>query len=115
MGESGVISAVDADVLRAYCEAVSRYIYAAMTLESAGPLVVARGTGARRGELVKNPLHQVVRDEALLLRAFARELGLTPTARADLQSPRAEGSMFEELERVLPVRARLRAMVGDDE
>jgi phage terminase small subunit len=33
---------------------------------------------------VKNPLHQIVRDNAILLRAFARELGLTPSARTGL-------------------------------
>jgi phage terminase small subunit len=40
--------------------------------------------GARSGELVKNPLHQIVRDNAILQRAFARELGLTPSARTGL-------------------------------
>jgi len=84
MGATGVISAVDADILRAYCEAVSRYAYAAAALEQVGPLITAAGSGARRGELVKNPLHQVVRDNALLVRALARELGLTPAARVGL-------------------------------
>ena len=41
--------------------------------------------GARGGELVKNPLHQIVRDNALLVRALARELGLTPAARVGLR------------------------------
>ena len=40
--------------------------------------------GARSGELVKNPLHQIVRDNADLIRAFARELGFTPSARSAL-------------------------------
>jgi len=79
-GATGVITAVDADVLRTYCEAAVRYVQAARTLEASGPLV----RGARSGELVKNPLHQIVRDNAILLRAFARELGLTPSARTGL-------------------------------
>ena len=79
-GATGVLTAVDADALRTYCEAVVRYVQAARTLEASGPLV----RGARSGELVKNPLHQVVRDNAILLRAFARELGLTPSARTGL-------------------------------
>jgi len=33
---------------------------------------------------VKNPLHQIVRDDADLIRAFARELGFTPSARSAL-------------------------------
>ena len=79
-GATGVITAVDADALRTYCEAVVRYVQAARTLEASGPLV----RGARSGELVKNPLHQIVRDNAILLRGFARELGLTPSARTGL-------------------------------
>lgn len=79
-GATGVLTAVDADALRTYCEAVVRYVQAARTLEASGPLV----RGARSGELVKNPLHQIVRDNAILLRAFARELGLTPSARTGL-------------------------------
>jgi P27 family predicted phage terminase small subunit len=63
-----------------HCEAAVRYVQAARTLEASGPLV----RGARSGELVKNPLHQIVRDNAILLRAFARELGLTPSARTGL-------------------------------
>ena len=93
MGATGVITAVDADVLRVYCESVARYLYAVGMLEASGPLITAGGTGARRGELVKNPLHQIVRDNALLLRAFARDLGLTPSARAGLtgrQQPEAD-------------------------
>lgn len=80
-GPTGVLTAVDGDALRAYCEAVARYSHAAQALEESGPLV----RGARRGDLIKNPLHQIVRDNADLLRQFARELGLTPSARTGLQ------------------------------
>jgi P27 family predicted phage terminase small subunit len=79
-GQAGVVTAVDADSFRAYCEAVARYQQAARTLEQTGPLV----RGARSGELVKNPLHQIVRDNAALIRAFARELGFLPSAREGL-------------------------------
>jgi P27 family predicted phage terminase small subunit len=79
-GPTGVITGADGDAFRVYCEAVARYVQAARTLEASGPLV----RGARSGELVKNPLHQIVRDNAILLRAFARELGLTPSARTGL-------------------------------
>jgi len=86
MGPTGVITGADADVLRAYCESVARYQQAAVLLDKSGPLIVAGGTGARRGELVKNPLAQIVRDNALLVRMFARELGLTPAARPSLSA-----------------------------
>jgi P27 family predicted phage terminase small subunit len=77
---TGVLTAVDTDVFRAYCESVVRYEHAAQLLEQSGPLV----RGARNGELVKNPLHQIVRDNADLMRALARELGFTPAARTGL-------------------------------
>ncbi len=79
-GAKGILTAVDADSFRAYCEAVVRYVQAARTLEASGPLV----RGARTGELVKNPLHQIARDNAILMRAFARELGFLPAAREGL-------------------------------
>ena len=79
-GHTGVLTSVDTDALQIYCEAVVRYRHGAKMLEQSGPLV----RGARRGDLIKNPLHQVVRDDADLIRAFARELGFTPSARSAL-------------------------------
>lgn len=89
-----VLTAVDTGVFRAYCEALARYEYAAALLEKSGPLV----EGARTGELVKSPLHQIVRDNAVLLRAFARELGFTPSARAGLRGP-DQGTDGDEIDR----------------
>jgi P27 family predicted phage terminase small subunit len=83
-GPTGVLTGADADILRAYCEAVAPYEHAGAMFDASGPLIRAQGTGARRGELVKNPLAQIVRDQAALLRAMARELGLTPAARTGL-------------------------------
>jgi P27 family predicted phage terminase small subunit len=79
MGHLGVIRVPDADILRCYCEAVSRYAQAARLYAGSGPLV------RRDGGLVKNPLHQVVRDDGDQIRLFARELGLSPSARAGLR------------------------------
>jgi P27 family predicted phage terminase small subunit len=87
-GPTGVITNVDADGLRAYCEAVDRYTVAAQALAASGPLV----RGARAGELIKNPLHQIVRDNADLMRAWARELGLSPAARVGLAAQPADAS-----------------------
>jgi P27 family predicted phage terminase small subunit len=80
-GKTGVIRSLDEDALRCYCEAVSRYETAAALLLSSGPLIRGRG-----GELVRNPLHQIVRDNANLIRIYARELGLTPAARVGLHT-----------------------------
>jgi P27 family predicted phage terminase small subunit len=86
---TGVLTGVDADALRVYCEAVVRYEHAAQLLEKSGPLV--KGAERRGGELVKNPLHQIVRDNAELVRAFARELGFTPSARSALSEVKPKG------------------------
>src|SRR5664279_6296346 len=49
---TGVLTSVDTDALQIYCEAVVRYRHGAKMLAQSGPLV----RGARRGDLVKNPL-----------------------------------------------------------
>lgn len=85
-GAAEVIRRADQDALRCYCEAVSRYEEAARLLKRSGPLV--RGT--RRSELVRNPLHQIVRDNANLVRIYARELGLTPAARVGLHTDESQ-------------------------
>lgn len=81
VGHTGVLTAADADTLRLYAEAVARYRTAETMLTKTGPLIKGRN-----GELVKNPLHQIVRDNATLMRTLARELGLTPAARTGLRS-----------------------------
>ena len=78
MGHTGVIRVPDSDILRCYCEAVSRYAQAARLHAGSGPLV------RRDGGLVKNPLHQVIRDDSDQIRLLARELGLSPSARVGL-------------------------------
>lgn len=79
---TGVLTVVDTDMLRAYCEAVSRYEAAAKLIQTSGPLV--RG---QKGELVKNPLHQIVRDNAALIRLLGRDLGFAPGAREGITVP----------------------------
>jgi P27 family predicted phage terminase small subunit len=87
-GPTGVLTAADSDILRLFCDAVARHDQASRLLEASGPLVRRRGGT----ELVKNPLHQVVRDNATLVRSLARELGLTPSSRASLTGNEAPGT-----------------------
>jgi P27 family predicted phage terminase small subunit len=82
VGHTGVIRGADADVLRMYADAVARYQQAEGLLRQTGPLVVDRHHG---GSAVKSPLHQIVRDNAVLVRTFAGELGLSPAARVGLR------------------------------
>ena len=85
MGPSGIITAFDA----ASCASTAR----------PGRAIGRRPSCTRRappllndrGHLTKNPLHQVVRDNADHVRLLARELGLSPAARAGLRvSPGAD-------------------------
>ena len=87
-GHTGVIRGADGDVMRIYCETVARYEQTSRLLDASGPLV----RGARSGELVKNPLHQIVRDNATLVRSLAGELGLSPAARVGLHDANGRAS-----------------------
>lgn len=97
-----VITAADIDVLRLYCEAVSRYVEAQTLYTQASPLL------KDRGHLVKNPLHQVVRDSADQVRMLARELGLSPAARANLRIQ--PGSVVPDIDADLGPPPRLRVV-----
>ena len=102
MGHTGVIRVPDSDILRCYCEAVSRYAHAARLYAGSGPLV------RRDGGLVKNPLHQVIRDDSDQIRLFARELGLSPSARVGLHAEPEHG--FGAIDPALGLPPRLRAL-----
>ncbi len=107
MGHTEVIRAADADVLRCYCEAVSQYQTTMRLLTSSGPLVRSRG------DLVKNPLHQIVRDNRDAVRLFARELGLSPSGRAGLNVEM--GGAVGDIEDVIGTSpARLHVVGGSD-
>src|SRR3954452_14152125 len=86
-GDSGVLTGADTHLLRLYCEAYSRYVEAAELYAKGSPLLSKHGT------IVKNPLHQVVRESADQVRLFARELGLSPAARANLQIRPSAGDL----------------------
>jgi P27 family predicted phage terminase small subunit len=100
----GVILAVDADLLRLYSEAMARYRQATAIYARSGTGLIAR-RGARGGhgdEVVRHPIHQIVRDWSQEARALATELGLSPTSRARLHVP-GEAGLSEGIERELGV------------
>lgn len=96
----GVIVKVDQNALRCYCEAVMRYTEAQRILQESTPLVRSGG------RLSKNPMHQVVRDNADQVRVWARELGLTPAARAGMQMDSGHAPAGIAAELGLPPRLR---------
>lgn len=103
---SGLIRAVDGDLLRCYCEAVSRYEGAVRAYT--GPLLTSRGG------VVANPLHRITRDDADLIRLLARELGIGPSSRAGMQivgfGGETSGSPDQDMERTIGLAPRLRVV-----
>jgi P27 family predicted phage terminase small subunit len=99
---AGMITAVDADTLACYCEAVTRYRQAAALLARSAPLI----RGARSSDLIANPLDRVTRGWADQIRLFARELGLTPSARAGLRMEISPVGSWLEDDIGLPPRLR---------
>jgi P27 family predicted phage terminase small subunit len=85
---------------------LSRYAAAARLYAQSGPIT------RRDGNLVKNPLHQVARDNADEVRQFARELGLSPSARVGLriEPERALDALTADIG--LPPRLRVVGDVG---
>jgi P27 family predicted phage terminase small subunit len=76
----GTVKAVDASALAAYCEAVARLRVTSEIVAKAGPLLVGRDGQAR-----KNPAVAQARDASNEVRVWAREFGLTPSARSPLK------------------------------
>lgn len=75
-----IVSAIDRDALLCYCEAVVKHREASAVLAQTKILV----KGALGG-LVRNPALQVQRDSAQTILVFAREFGLTPSARSQIK------------------------------
>jgi P27 family predicted phage terminase small subunit len=98
----GVLTAVDVDLLAAYCECYARWRRLAQ-LAASSPPVFRRGGKAEgdkpEGETVfaRNPLWSQVRDAEAALRVMAREFGFTPSARSGLRAQSAVGAAAERL------------------
>jgi P27 family predicted phage terminase small subunit len=80
-----VMSPADRDALVAYCEAVATHRRASDLLASQDVLV-----DTPKG-FVKNPLLQIQRDAATLMKQYAAEFGLTPRARSEIKMPKVGG------------------------
>lgn len=82
----GIAATPDRDALAAYCVAVDTHRKASAVLARSGLMVKRKSTG----DLVRNPLLIVQRDAAQQIRQFAQEFGLTPSARARINTERLE-------------------------
>ena len=102
-GHTGVISGADSELLRLYCDAVVRYRDVQRLYAASQPLLQSHDHG---GQLVKNPLHQMVRDNAAMVQRLGAELGLSPSARAGIPAaPKVATSRLAEL-LAMPPRKR---------
>jgi P27 family predicted phage terminase small subunit len=77
----GIDAPSDRDALAAYAEAVDNHRKASMLLAKSPMLVQGQ-----KGNLVRNPALMIQRDAAHLIRQYAQEFGLTPSARARINS-----------------------------
>lgn len=93
LADRSLLTEWDRDAFAVFCESVVAYRAAIKLLDAGGLLV----KGAK-GNVVKNPAHQIVRDHATIIRAFAQEFGLTPSARSSISMPDEE---YEDLNRLL--------------
>lgn len=90
----GLAHPTDRDSLVCYAEAVVAHRKASQAIARSGLLIRTQ----RGGYFMRNPLLAVQRDSAMLVRAFAREFGLTPSSRSDISVGRqSDGSGAERL------------------
>lgn len=80
-------SASDRDALITYCWAVANHRAAGVVLASSTLLV----KGAMGSE-VPNPALRIQRESAVMIRQFAQEFGLTPSARASIEVKGDDGN-----------------------
>lgn len=91
-----LVTAVDVDVLSAYCECYARWRKLAGMAARTPPVFNRGGEGAQM-MLVRNPLWAQVRDAEAGLRTLAREFGFTPSSRAGMRVGTAMGEIAERL------------------
>ncbi len=97
-----LIGATDYAVLVGYCEAWSRYRDAVEKVQQTGVLVASK----KDGEIRRNPLVFVLKDSREAMLKFARELGLSPAARASV-TPIGKTGTTSDLEKLLNRRGSL--------
>lgn len=77
----GLLSVWDVPAFAVLCEAIVHHREACQIIDGTSVLVAGD-----KGRLVKNPALQVARDQALTVRQFAGEFGMTPAARAGIDA-----------------------------
>jgi P27 family predicted phage terminase small subunit len=89
------LSPIDGPALAVMFNVLNRYVEASHIVASSSVLIKGRN-----GNLVKNPAVGSMRDAEIAFLSFAREFGMTPSARSLLRDPRRMASN-DERERLL--------------
>jgi P27 family predicted phage terminase small subunit len=96
--KAGLLTLWDAPTFAMLCTAIVMHRDAAAKVDGLGEggasLILVMGPN---GQTVKNPALQVVRDQALLVRALAQEFGMTPSARSALKLGVSKSDAGEDL------------------
>ena len=79
----GLLTRADSNIVMRYCNCMARYYDAQEILERDGVLV----EGAK-GNRVKHPIIQVIRDASTEALGLEKQMGLTPSARAGMKMPK---------------------------
>lgn len=82
-----IATMADRDALLCYCNAVVNHRKASALLAKSPVLIQGH-----RGVLIRNPAFVLQRDSAQVIRQFAHEFGLTPSARSDIRATSARQS-----------------------
>lgn len=112
----GMLTSLDSELLRMYCETVVTYVTYRPVYERAP--VLAAGTfldaeGKRHTIMHKSPMHQVIRDSIEVARLLARELGFSPAARMGMHMTVAASAMASDgMDDIIGRPARLRVIEG---
>jgi P27 family predicted phage terminase small subunit len=88
LAPAGLLTPLDADMLALYCQAHSRWVEAEEHVQRIGPVVKTKN-----GNLVPNPYLAIANRAMDQMLTYARELGMTPSARSRIQVPAQTASM----------------------
>lgn len=81
----GTLHRCDRDALLAFCHAVENHRQASYLIAQTG--IIMAGAD---GKAIRNPALSIQRDSADLIRKFAQEFGLTPSARSRIRMEEAQ-------------------------
>jgi P27 family predicted phage terminase small subunit len=84
LAQLGLLTRLDRNILAGYCNAYALWRQTQEALSKQGSVYLTA-----KGQLLPRPELEVIKTAAEMMKAFASELGLTPTSRARMNLPKA--------------------------